>query len=168
MFRTPVDGVFPYFLRAQNMVQVIEGEVIQKMTWGETKIGSSQREFELPRVKLQWMYNGNPGEIDFGWANARFKVVRIRVIGSRLYNHAASCYSRAKLSRNQSWMNLLFSVLQDSILNLILDSLFSILDSLFAQESRIANRAKNQDSQWTVNLLLNGTVNRCKSTATSC
>ena len=22
--------------------------------------------FELPRVKLQWMYDGNPGEIDFG------------------------------------------------------------------------------------------------------
>ena len=33
--------------------------------------------FELPRVKLQWMYNGNPGEIDFGWVNARFKLVRI-------------------------------------------------------------------------------------------
>ena len=32
-------------------------------------------------------------------------------------------------------MNLLFSVLQDSIL----DSLFSILNSLFEQESRIAN-----------------------------
>ena len=34
----------------------------------------------------------------------------------------------------------------------------SILDSLFAQESRIANRVENRDSQWTVNLLLNGTV----------
>ena len=66
MFRTPVDGFFPDFLRAQNMVRVIEGKIIWKMTWGETKIGSSQREFELSRVKLQWMYDGNPGEIDFG------------------------------------------------------------------------------------------------------
>ena len=59
--------------------------------------------------------------------------MRVRVIGSRLYNHAALCYNRTKLSRNQAWVNLLFSVLQDSIL----DSLFSILDSLFEQESRI-------------------------------
>ena len=66
MFRTPVDDFFPDFLRAQNMVRVIEGKIIWKMTWGETKIGSSQREFELSRVKLQWMYDGNPGEIDFG------------------------------------------------------------------------------------------------------
>ena len=28
--------------------------------------GSSFQGFELPRVKLQWMYDGNPGEIDFG------------------------------------------------------------------------------------------------------
>ena len=28
--------------------------------------GSSYHEFELPWVKLQWMYEGNPGEIDFG------------------------------------------------------------------------------------------------------
>ena len=32
MFRTPVDGFFPDFLRAQNMVRVIEGKIIQKMT----------------------------------------------------------------------------------------------------------------------------------------
>ena len=43
------------------------------MTWGETKIGPCKREFELyivgfelPRVKLQWMHDGNPREIDFG------------------------------------------------------------------------------------------------------
>ena len=35
------DGFFPDFLRAQNMVQVIEGKIIWKMTWRETKIGSS-------------------------------------------------------------------------------------------------------------------------------
>ena len=27
---------------------------------------SSYRGFELPRVKLQWMYDGNPGEIESG------------------------------------------------------------------------------------------------------
>ena len=27
---------------------------------------SSYRGFELPRVKLQWIYEGNPGKIDFG------------------------------------------------------------------------------------------------------
>ena len=64
MFRTPVDGFIPDFLRAQNIVRVIDGT-------GETKIGSSQREFELSRVgvtegKLQGMYDGNPGKIDFG------------------------------------------------------------------------------------------------------
>ena len=41
MFWTPVDGYFPNFLRAQNMVRVIEGKIIYKMTGGETKIGSS-------------------------------------------------------------------------------------------------------------------------------
>ena len=35
---------------------------------------------------------------------------------------------------------------------------FSILDSQLAQESRIVNWVENRDSQWTVNLLLNGTV----------
>ena len=74
--------------------------------------------------------------------SARFELVRVRVIGSRLYNHVASCNSRTKLSRNQSWVNLLFSVLQDSILDSILDSLFSLLNSLFAQESRIMNRVE--------------------------
>ena len=63
--------------------------------------------------------------------------MRVQVIGSRLNNHAALCYNRTKLSRNLAWVNLLFSVLQDSILDSILDSLFSILDSLFEQESRI-------------------------------
>ena len=59
-----------------------------------------------------------------------------------------------KLSRDQSWMNLLFSVLRDAILYLILDNWFSILDFRFLRDSRITNR----DSQQTVNLLLNGTV----------
>ena len=66
-------------------------------------------------------------------------------------------YVFVKLLRNQSWVNLLFSVLRD----LILDSIFSIARSWFlilAQESRIANCIKNQDSQQTINFLLNGAV----------
>ena len=57
--------------------------------------------------------------------SARFELVMVLVIGSRM------CYSRTKLSRNQAWVNLLFSVLQDSIL----DSLFSILYSSRNRES---------------------------------
>ena len=71
MFRTPVP-FFSDFLRAQNMVWVIEGKIIQK--WSERKQnyfelggGSSSRGFELPaRVRLEKKYEGNPGEIDFG------------------------------------------------------------------------------------------------------
>ena len=100
--------------------------------------------FELPRVKLQCMYNENPGEIDFGWVNVRFKLVRIWVIGSRLYNRAASCYSRTKLSINRSWVNLLFSVLQDSILDLILDF---VLDSGFSIRAWIENRKSSPESR---------------------
>ena len=69
-------------------------------------------------------------------------------------------YVFVKLSRNHSWVNLLFSVLQlrlDPWLD-ILNSLLLILDSWFAQESRIANCIKNQDSQQTINFLLNGAV----------
>ena len=43
---------------------------------------------------------------------------------------------------------------RDSILDVILDSLFSILDLRRNRENRVENR----DSQRTVNLLLNGTV----------
>ena len=39
MFRTLVDGFFRDFLRAQNIVRVIEGKIVLKMTWGEIKIG---------------------------------------------------------------------------------------------------------------------------------
>ena len=71
-----------------------------------------------------------------------------------------TAYVFVKLSRNQSWVNLLFSVLRDSIRDLIPNSLFLILDSRFAQEWRIANQVENRDSQRTVNLLLKGTVCR--------
>ena len=69
---------------------------------------------------------------------------------NREYNHAM-LWVLVKLSRNQWPVNLLFSVLWDSILDSILDSLFSI-------RAGIVNRVENQDSQWTVNLLLKGTV----------
>ena len=39
--------------------------------------------------------------------------------------------------------------------------LFHCIYSRFAQESRIANRVENRDSQQTVNLLLNSTVAAC-------
>ena len=45
-------------------------------------------------------------------------------------------YVFVTLSRNQSWVNLLFSVLRDSIL----DSLFWILDSRFSISEGIQNR----------------------------
>ena len=41
MFRMSVDGFYPDFLRAHNMVWVIEGKIKWKMTWGEMKIGLS-------------------------------------------------------------------------------------------------------------------------------
>ena len=42
--------------------------------------GSTYQGFELPRVKLQYMYEGNPGEIDFGSS-----LCEVRVSGSQLY-----------------------------------------------------------------------------------
>ena len=56
-------------------------------------------------------------------------------------------YVYVKLSKNQSWVNLLFSVSRDSIHDSFLDSSFSI-----------SNRVENRDLQWTVNLLLKRTV----------
>ena len=47
--------------------------------------GSSYWRFKLPRVKLQYMYEGNPGEINLGLFSARLKLATVRVIGSRLY-----------------------------------------------------------------------------------
>ena len=52
MFRTPVDGFFPDFLRAQNMVRVIEGKIIENDLRGNKNIGSSKREFELSKVRV--------------------------------------------------------------------------------------------------------------------
>ena len=35
MFRTPVDGFFPVFLKAQNMVRVIENDLRGNENWFE-------------------------------------------------------------------------------------------------------------------------------------
>ena len=113
------------------------------MTWGETKIGSSYRGVWVTEGKTTAnVWQKSRGKLILIWFSTRFELVRVRVIGSSLYNHVASCYSRTKLSRNRSWVNLLFSVLQDSILDSIIDSLFTILDSLFMQETRITNRVE--------------------------
>ena len=46
MFRTPVYGFFPDFLRAQNMVRVIEGKII------ENGLRGNENWFELSRVRV--------------------------------------------------------------------------------------------------------------------
>ena len=63
----------------------------------------------------------------------------------RQINHAVLCYVNVKLSRNQSSVYLLFSVLWDSIVDWILDNLLSILNSQFMQESRIKSRIKTRN-----------------------
>ena len=59
-------------------------------------------------------------------------------------------YVFVKLSRNQSWVNLLFSVLQD----LILDSIFSIACSWFLIRAGIKNRELHQESRLTTDYQL--------------
>ena len=56
-------------LSTQNMVRVIGGKrnaLRGNKNYFEFAGGSSNRGFELPRVKLQKMYEGNPREIVFG------------------------------------------------------------------------------------------------------
>ena len=58
MFRTPVDCFFPDFLRAQNMVRVIEVKLYRNDLRGnknyfELAGSSSYRGFELLRARLQ-------------------------------------------------------------------------------------------------------------------
>ena len=48
MFRTPVEGFFPDFLRAQNMVQVIEGKIIII----ENDLKGNENRFELVGVRI--------------------------------------------------------------------------------------------------------------------
>ena len=49
LFRTPVHGDF---LRAQNMVQVIEGKIVYKGSEGKQKLLRVSGKFELSRVKI--------------------------------------------------------------------------------------------------------------------
>ena len=67
----PVYGFFSDFLRVQNMVRVITCKIGRKWPEGKRKLvqvsGSlSYQGLEVLRVKLQSMYNRNPGEINFG------------------------------------------------------------------------------------------------------
>ena len=79
--------------------------------------------------------------------SASFELVRVPVIRSRLYTHAALCYSRTKLS-SHGWIFCFLSC----------KTRFSIVCSRFSILYSCRNREENRDSQWTVNLLLNGTV----------
>ena len=54
------------FLRAQtrfelSKVKLYRDDLRENKNYFELAEGSSYRGFELPRVKLQWMYGGNPG-----------------------------------------------------------------------------------------------------------
>ena len=49
LFRTPVHGDF---LRAQNMVRVIEGKIVYKRSEGKQKLLRVSGKFELSRVKI--------------------------------------------------------------------------------------------------------------------
>ena len=61
----------------------------------------------------------------------------LRIQSLARINHAVLCYMNVnvKLLRNQSWVNLLFYVSRDSILDSIHDNLFLILDSCRNRES---------------------------------
>ena len=83
--------------------------------------------------------------------SASFELVRVPVIRSRLYTHAALCYSRTKLSSHW-WIFCFLSCKTRSLTR------FSIVCSRFSILYSCRNREENRDSQWTVNLLLNGTV----------
>ena len=47
MFRTPADGFFPDFLRAQNMFRVIEGKIIL-----QNDLRGNENWFELATVRV--------------------------------------------------------------------------------------------------------------------
>ena len=83
--------------------------------------------------------------------SARFELARVPVIRSRLYTHAALCYSRTKLS-SHGWIFCFLSCKTRS------STRFSIVCSRFSILYSCRNREENRDSQWTVNLLLNGSV----------
>ena len=63
-------------------------------------------------------------------------------------------YVFVNLLRNQSWVNLLFSVRWDLILDLILDSLCLILDFRFSIRAGIENRKLHRESRLTTDCQL--------------
>ena len=81
----------------------------------ELEGGSCYLGFELPRVKLQQMYEENPGKIDFGSSSREFRVSKGRVIGSQLYtvlrtraNHGTTNHNTYSLG--SLWLTSLFLV----------------------------------------------------------
>ena len=84
--------------------------------------------------------------------HARYK--KKRASGRRVDRIIRQCWST--LDENPKFIicKTCLKQARDSILDVILDSLFSILDLRRNRENRVENR----DSQRTVNLLLNGTV----------
>ena len=61
MFRTPVDDFFfPTFRGSEH------GSSYRGQNYIENDLRGNENRFELARVKLQGMYDGNPGQIDFG------------------------------------------------------------------------------------------------------
>ena len=80
---------FPDFLRAQNMVRVIEGKIIWKWSEGKQKLLRVSGSFELSRVRV------SEGKITVNvWRKSRgnrfwFELARVRVIESQLYRGCA-------------------------------------------------------------------------------
>ena len=79
MFRTPVDGFFPDFLRAQHMVRVIEGKIIQIILLHEKFLQFDWLRAVVFHLNLKYLhvkitYDGNPGEIDFGSSQRGFEL----------------------------------------------------------------------------------------------
>ena len=65
--------MFCLIITLTNEVRVIEG-----------KISESYRGFELLKVKLQKVYEANPGEINLFQVRVSFELPRVRVTGSQL------------------------------------------------------------------------------------
>ena len=65
MFRTPVHCFFRLFNRSKHGSSY-RNDLRRNKHYFELAEGSSYRGFELPKVKLEEMYEGNPREIDFG------------------------------------------------------------------------------------------------------
>ena len=49
------------------------------------------------------MYDGNPGEIDFGQVSVRFELARVQVIGSRLYYEIVHTWGCVEIVSNHNF-----------------------------------------------------------------